>query len=101
MVIDAINGPERHDPGELPVRSWSRDRIKKRLLDGTAKGVYRRPLEELGVPVKLIGLGEAYDSPFDPEAFVDALAGLTSAASLLECAEPVFKHMWLLAVISD
>jgi fused signal recognition particle receptor len=32
---------------------------------------------ELGVPVKLIGLGEGADdlAPFDPEQFVDALLG--------------------------
>ena len=32
---------------------------------------------ELGVPVKLVGLGEGPDdlAPFDPEAFVDAMLG--------------------------
>jgi fused signal recognition particle receptor len=32
---------------------------------------------ELGVPVKLVGLGEGADdlAPFDPEVFVDALMG--------------------------
>ena len=45
-------------------------------LDGTAKGgIVVAIQEELGVPVKLIGLGEGSDdlAPFDPEAFVDAL----------------------------
>lgn len=45
-------------------------------LDGTAKGgIVVAIQEELGVPVKLIGLGEGPDdlAPFDPEAFVDAL----------------------------
>ena len=36
-----------------------------------------RRAKELGVPVKLVGLGEGADdlAPFDPEAFVDALVG--------------------------
>ncbi len=45
-------------------------------LDGTAKGgIVVAIQEELGVPVKLIGLGEGPDdlAPFDSEAFVDAL----------------------------
>lgn len=45
-------------------------------LDGTAKGgIVFRIQEELGVPVKLVGLGEGADdlAPFVPEAFVDAL----------------------------
>ncbi|MFE3550668.1 signal recognition particle-docking protein FtsY [Streptomyces kronopolitis] len=45
-------------------------------LDGTAKGgIIVAVQRELGVPVKLIGLGEGADdlAPFEPEAFVDAL----------------------------
>lgn len=45
-------------------------------LDGTAKGgIVISVQQELGVPVKLVGLGEGPDdlAPFDPEAFVDAL----------------------------
>ncbi|MFC0315133.1 signal recognition particle-docking protein FtsY [Gordonia phosphorivorans] len=45
-------------------------------LDGTAKGgIVFRIQDELGVPVKLVGLGEGADdlAPFDPAAFVDAL----------------------------
>jgi fused signal recognition particle receptor len=47
-------------------------------LDGTAKGgIVFRVQEELGVPVKLVGLGEGPDdlAPFEPGAFVDALLG--------------------------
>jgi fused signal recognition particle receptor len=47
-------------------------------LDGTAKGgIVFRVQQELGVPVKLVGLGEGPDdlAPFEPEAFVDALLG--------------------------
>jgi fused signal recognition particle receptor len=45
-------------------------------LDGTAKGgIVFRVQRELGVPVKLVGLGEGVDdlAPFVPTAFVDAL----------------------------
>jgi fused signal recognition particle receptor len=47
-------------------------------LDGTAKGgIVFRVQRELGVPVKLVGLGEGPDdlAPFEPVAFVDALLG--------------------------
>lgn len=47
-------------------------------LDGTAKGgIVFRVQQELGVPVKLVGLGEGPDdlAPFEPTAFVDALLG--------------------------
>ncbi|MEX3506128.1 signal recognition particle-docking protein FtsY [Corynebacterium sp. LK2590] len=47
-------------------------------LDGTAKGgIVFQVQEELGVPVKLVGLGEGSDdlAPFEVESFVDALLG--------------------------
>jgi fused signal recognition particle receptor len=47
-------------------------------LDGTAKGgIVFQVQHELGVPVKLVGLGEGADdlAPFEPDAFVDALLG--------------------------
>jgi fused signal recognition particle receptor len=48
-------------------------------LDGTAKGgIVVAVQRELGIPVKLVGLGEGPDDlvAFDPDAFVDALLGL-------------------------
>ena len=45
-------------------------------LDGTAKGgIVFHVQQELGVPVKLVGLGEVADdlAPFDPSGYVDAL----------------------------
>ena len=47
-------------------------------LDGTAKGgIVFQVQEELGVPVKLVGLGEGADdlAPVEVEGFVDALLG--------------------------
>jgi fused signal recognition particle receptor len=45
-------------------------------LDGTAKGGIALAIEnDLGIPIKLIGIGEGIDDlePFEPKAFVDAL----------------------------
>ncbi len=53
-------------------------------LDGTAKGgIVVAVQRELGVPVKLVGMGEGADdlAPFDPEAFVDALLGSDDSVS--------------------
>ena len=47
-------------------------------LDGTAKGgIVISVQRELGIPVKLVGLGEGPDdlAPFEPDVFVDALLG--------------------------
>ena len=47
-------------------------------LDGSAKGgIVISVQKELGVPVKLVGLGEGPDdlAPFDPSGFVDAIVG--------------------------
>ena len=45
-------------------------------LDGTAKGGIIIPIKnELGIPVKLVGVGEKIDDlqPFVPEDYVEAL----------------------------
>ena len=47
-------------------------------LDGTAKGgIVLAIKQELGIPVKFVGLGEKADdvAPFDPDTFVEALFG--------------------------
>jgi fused signal recognition particle receptor len=47
-------------------------------LDGTAKGgIVIGVQRALGIPVKLVGLGEGADdlAPFDPEQFVEAVVG--------------------------
>ncbi|MFQ5517586.1 MAG: signal recognition particle-docking protein FtsY, partial [Acidimicrobiia bacterium] len=49
-------------------------------LDGTAKGGVVVPIEsELGVPVKLVGVGEGLDDllPFDRDEYVSRLLGTT------------------------
>ena len=52
-------------------------------LDGTARGgVVVAVQAEMGIPVKLVGLGEGMDDlrPFAPEAFVDALLDIQEGA---------------------
>jgi fused signal recognition particle receptor len=59
-------------------------------LDGSAKGgIVVQVQRELGVPVKLIGLGEGADdlAPFDADNFVTGLMGDDSA----ECDAPTFQ----------
>jgi fused signal recognition particle receptor len=45
-------------------------------LDGSAKGGIALAIEDsLGIPIKLIGVGESVEDlePFDPKTFIDAL----------------------------
>ena len=47
-------------------------------LDGTAKGgIVLAIKQELGIPVKFVGIGEGADdvAPFDPDTFIEALFG--------------------------
>jgi fused signal recognition particle receptor len=76
LVLDATTGQNGLRQAEVFQEVVGVTGIVLTKLDGTAKGgivvaVQRR----LGVPVKLVGLGEGPDdlAPFDPEAFVDAI----------------------------
>lgn len=78
LVLDATTGQN----GLVQARVFSEvvdvTGIALTKLDGTAKGgIVFQVQRELGVPVKLVGLGEGADdlAPFEPEAFVDALLG--------------------------
>ena len=78
LVLDATTGQN----GLMQARVFSEvvdvTGIVLTKLDGTAKGgIVIAVQRELGVPVKLVGLGEGADdlAPFDPEVFVDALLG--------------------------
>ncbi|MFL6154477.1 MAG: signal recognition particle-docking protein FtsY [Marmoricola sp.] len=78
LVLDATTGQN----GLVQARVFSEvvdvTGIVLTKLDGSAKGgIVVAVQRELGVPVKLVGLGEGPDdlAPFDPEAFVDALLG--------------------------
>jgi fused signal recognition particle receptor len=76
LVLDATTGQN----GLMQARVFSEvvevTGIALTKLDGTAKGgIVFQVQRELGVPVKLVGLGEGPDdlAPFEPGAFVDAL----------------------------
>jgi len=76
LVIDATTGQN----GLVQAREFTEavevTGLVLTKLDGTAKGgVVVAVQRQLGLPVKLVGLGEGPDDlvPFDPEQFVDAL----------------------------
>ncbi|MGV8847847.1 signal recognition particle-docking protein FtsY [Tessaracoccus sp.] len=78
LVLDATTGQN----GMMQARVFSEvvnvTGIVLTKLDGSAKGgIVVAVQRELGVPVKLIGLGEGVDdlAPFDPEGFVAGILG--------------------------
>jgi fused signal recognition particle receptor len=75
-VIDATTGQNGMQQARVFAEAVDVTGIVLTKLDGTAKGgIVVNVQRELGVPVKLVGLGEGMDdlAPFDPEGFVDAL----------------------------
>ena len=79
LTIDATTGQNGLRQAELFARAVAVDGIVLTKLDGSAKGgVAIAIARELGIPVKLIGIGEELDDlrPFDPEDFARALIGL-------------------------
>ncbi|MBT2477850.1 signal recognition particle-docking protein FtsY [Streptomyces sp. ISL-94] len=78
LVLDATTGQNGLAQARVFAEVVDITGIVLTKLDGTAKGgIVIAVQRELGVPVKLIGLGEGADdlAPFEPEAFVDALIG--------------------------
>ena len=78
LVLDATTGQNGLTQARVFTEVVDVTGIVLTKLDGTAKGgIVISVQRELGVPVKLIGLGEGPDdlAPFEPEAFVDALLG--------------------------
>ena len=76
LVLDATTGQNGLRQAEVFSQVVNVTGIVLTKLDGTAKGgIVVAVQRTLGVPVKLVGLGEGPDdlAPFDPEAFVDAL----------------------------
>ncbi|MFB0833101.1 signal recognition particle-docking protein FtsY [Arthrobacter halodurans] len=76
LVLDATTGQNGLNQARVFSDVVKVTGIVLTKLDGTAKGGIVVAIQrQLGVPVKLIGLGEGPDdlAPFDPEAFVDAL----------------------------
>jgi len=80
LVLDATTGQNGVVQARVFTEAVDVTGIVLTKLDGTAKGgIVISVQRELGVPVKLVGLGEGPDdlAPFEPEAFVDALLGET------------------------
>ncbi|MER8046428.1 signal recognition particle-docking protein FtsY [Streptomyces sp. NPDC094032] len=78
LVLDATTGQNGLIQARVFAEVVDITGIVLTKLDGTAKGgIVVAVQRELGVPVKLIGLGEGPDdlAPFEPGAFVDALIG--------------------------
>jgi len=78
LVLDATTGQNGLNQARVFAEVAGVTGIVLTKLDGTAKGgIVIAVQRELGVPVKLVGLGEGPDdlAPFDPEAFVDGLLG--------------------------
>ena len=76
LVIDATTGQNGLTQARIFAEVVDVTGIVLTKLDGTAKGgIVIQVQRELGVPVKLVGLGEGADdlAPFEAEAFVDAL----------------------------
>jgi fused signal recognition particle receptor len=78
LVLDATTGQNGLTQAKVFTEVVDVTGIVLTKLDGTAKGgIVISVQNALGVPVKLVGLGEGPDdlAPFDPEQFVDALLG--------------------------
>ncbi len=78
LVLDATTGQNGLTQARVFTEVADVTGVVLTKLDGTAKGgIVISVQAELGVPVKLIGLGEGADdlAPFDPVQFVDALLG--------------------------
>jgi fused signal recognition particle receptor len=78
LVLDATTGQNGLTQARVFAEAVEVTGIVLTKLDGTAKGgIVVAVQRELGVPVKLVGLGEGADdlAPFEPAAFVDALLG--------------------------
>ncbi len=76
LVLDATTGQNGLNQARVFGEVAGVTGIVLTKLDGTAKGgIVVAVQRELGVPVKLVGLGEGPDdlAPFDPDAFVDGL----------------------------
>ncbi len=78
LVLDATTGQNGLRQARVFAEVVDVTGIVLTKLDGTAKGgIVIAVQRELGVPIKLVGLGEGPDdlAPFDPGAFVDAILG--------------------------
>jgi len=76
MVLEAPTGQNGIQQAKLFHEAVGLTGLVLTKLDGTAKGgIVVRIYRELGVPIKLVGVGEQIEDlqPFDPKIFVDGL----------------------------
>ena len=76
LVLDATTGQNGMAQAKVFAEAIGLTGVVLSKLDGSAKGgIVISVQKELGVPVKLVGLGEGPDdlAPFDPEGFVDGI----------------------------
>ena len=84
LVLDATTGQNGLQQAKVFAEVAPVSGLVLTKLDGTAKGgIVVGVQQELGIPVKLVGLGEGIDdlAPFDPTSFVDDLLSVESAVS--------------------
>lgn len=78
LVLDATTGQNGMTQAKVFAQAIGITGVVLTKLDGSAKGgIVISVQKELGVPVKLVGVGEGPDdlAPFDPESFVDGILG--------------------------
>jgi fused signal recognition particle receptor len=78
LVLDATTGQNAINQAKVFGNAINVTGIVLAKLDGTAKGgVIMSIRDQLGYPVKFVGLGETPEdiAPFDPKEYVDALLG--------------------------
>jgi fused signal recognition particle receptor len=78
LVLDATVGANGLNQGREFAKAAGVTSVVLTKLDGTAKGgVAVAVVQDLGVPVRYVGVGEAADDllPFDADAFVEGLLG--------------------------
>ncbi|TYP86017.1 signal recognition particle-docking protein FtsY [Blastococcus xanthinilyticus] len=78
LVLDATTGQNGVVQARVFTEAVEVTGVVLTKLDGTAKGgIVVRVQQELGIPVKLVGLGEGPDdlAPFEPRAFAEGLVG--------------------------
>ncbi|MEU0765184.1 signal recognition particle-docking protein FtsY, partial [Streptomyces microflavus] len=78
LILDATTGQNGLEQARVFTEVVNVTGVVLTKLDGTAKGgIVIAVQRKLGIPVKLVGLGEGADdlAPFDPAQFVDALLG--------------------------
>lgn len=87
LVIDATTGQNGLSQAQAFAEVTDVTGVVLTKLDGSAKGGIVFAIEaELGLPVKLVGLGEGAQDlvDFDPDSYVDALLGVGSYADVAE-----------------